>query len=124
MKFQYHKATITNGVQFTDCRITFGVFYVTPSVIDIACDFCACEVNNSDYIIKAVAIFALNCIINKKQIQHNIYCFGTISVVYEGLTYGSFLYLYLIMNLQFNKIIEIIFSLICIPVILKITILF
>ena len=41
-----------------------------------------------------------------------------------GLTYGRFLYLYFIMNLQFNKNIEIIFSLICIPVILKITILF
>ena len=27
-------------------------------------------------------IFALNCITNKKQIQHNIYCFGTISVTY------------------------------------------
>ena len=37
---------------------------------------------HSCYIIKAVAIFALNCITNKKQIQHNIYCFGTISVTY------------------------------------------
>lgn len=75
-------ATIANRVQFTDCRVAFGIFYVSPSVINIACNFCTRKVDHSCYIIKAVAIFALNCITNKKQIQHNIYCFGTISMTY------------------------------------------
>lgn len=75
-------ATITNWVYFSNCRLAFGIFYVTPRVIDIACNFCTRKVDYSDYIIKAVAIFDLNCITNKKQIQHNIYCFGTISVTY------------------------------------------
>ena len=83
VKFRYRKHTHGNDrVQFTDCRLAFGIFYVAPSVINIACNFCTRKVDYSCYIIKAVAIFALNCITNKKQIQHNIYCFGTISVTY------------------------------------------
>ena len=75
-------APVANRVYFSNFRLAFGIFYVAPSVINITCNFCTRKVDHSYYIIKAVAIFALNCITNKKQIQHNIYCFGTISVTY------------------------------------------
>ena len=81
--FRYHKHSHGSESDLIhELSTRLCIFYVVPRVIDIACNFCTRKVDHSYYIIKAVAIFALNCITNKKQIQHNIYCFGTISVTY------------------------------------------
>lgn len=83
VKFRYHKHSHgSESGLFLELSAHLWCLLCCPRVIDIACNFCTRKVDHSYYIIKAVAIFALNCITNKKQIQHNIYCFGTISVTY------------------------------------------